>query len=161
MVCERHTRCKVRQKNGHIPPFHPFFPVHSPFLPTIALFSPFPTLICKPCPRQPPLLQIHPPHSFPKTTAVVSENDRSGFGKRPQWFLKTTAVVFGKNGVGSFPAPRHFRMEMAQFTHLFEWFKHKNVVNPCKSVDCFCCCRAAGRACRLVWEKRSAPPFFR
>jgi len=32
-------------------------------------------------------------HLFLKTTAVVSENDRSGFGKRPQSFWKTTAVV--------------------------------------------------------------------
>jgi|GEM_PF-3555169 len=28
-----------------------------------------------------------------KTTAVVFENDRSGFGKRPQSFLETSAVV--------------------------------------------------------------------
>jgi len=32
--------------------------------------------------------------SVKKTTALVSENDRSGFEKRPQSFLKMTAVVF-------------------------------------------------------------------
>jgi len=65
--------------------------------------------------------------SFSQTTVVLfakvhaqAENDRSGFGKRPQWFRKTTAVVFenDRSGFGkrphSFPkkggaAPKNYR----------------------------------------------------
>jgi len=48
--------------------------------------------------RRPPFLKRL--QWFGKTTAVVPENDRSGFGKRPQWFWKTTAVVFGNDCSG-------------------------------------------------------------
>jgi len=52
------------------------------------------------------LRQTFLPNPFSETTAVVFENDRSGFEKRPQSFLETTALVFflrrkknfGKNG---------------------------------------------------------------
>jgi len=34
-----------------------------------------------------------------ETSAAVFRNDRSGFQKRPQSFWKTSAVVFGKEGL--------------------------------------------------------------
>jgi len=41
-------------------------------------------------------LQSYRPHSLLKTTALVLENDRSGFEKRPQWFLKRKGIVSEK-----------------------------------------------------------------
>jgi len=49
------------------------------------------------------------PQPVSETTAVISENDRTRFGKRPHSFFKTTAVVFCRYCAGEFAGAKNFR----------------------------------------------------